>query len=89
MFPRQREQAFAKTMAALQADMDRAKGIVGEPKTCQMVFGELVRRRESTFRFGEVRTILTADPRNLVGDLFARYVRMETPKAPQALPATA
>ena len=51
MFPRQHEQTFAIAMAALERDMERAKSSVRDPKTCQMVFGELVRRRES---FGEV-----------------------------------
>ena len=89
MFPRQREQALAEAMTAQQADMARAKGSVRDPKTCQMLFGELMRRRELTFRFGEVRTILTTDAKTLVDDFFTRYVRMETPKTAQALLATA
>ena len=84
MFPRQHEQAYANAMAALQADMERAKSSVRDPKACQFVFGELVRRRESIFRFGEVRTILTEDPGNLVDALFKRYVLMETPEPPMA-----
>lgn len=83
MFPRQHEQTFAAAMAALEKDMERAKGGVSDPKTCQRVFGELVRRRESTFRFGEVRTILTDAPQVVVEELFARYVRMESPKPTQ------
>ncbi len=31
------------------------------------------------FRFGEVRTILTANPQDLAEELFARYVRLEAP----------
>lgn len=85
MFPRQHEQNFANAMAAIDNDMERAKGSVRDPKMCQRVFGEIVRRRESTFRFGEVRTILTDDPQNLVEDLFARYVRMERPTPARAL----
>lgn len=80
MFPRQHEQAFADAMAAMQFDMQRAKSSVRDPKTCHLIFGELVRRRESILRFGEVRTILTNDPRQLVEDLFRRYVQMESPK---------
>jgi len=38
------------------------------------VFQEMVRPRESIFRFGEVRTILTAEPGDLVRQLFERYV---------------
>ena len=86
MFPRQHEQTFANAMAALEKDMERAKGSVRDPKTCQMIFNEIVRRRESLFRFGEVRTILTEDPRHLGDELFSRYVRMETPKPPKQKP---
>lgn len=84
MFPRQNERAFADAMAALQTDMERAKSSVRDPKGCHLVFGELVRRRESILRFGEVRTILTGAPRQLVEELFRRYVLMETPKQPKA-----
>ncbi len=80
MFPRQNERAYAEAISAPQADMERARSGERDPKTCQLVFGELVRRRESTFRFGEVRTILTKDTQHLVNELFARYVRMETLK---------
>jgi hypothetical protein len=45
----------------------------------QFAFNESVRIRESVFRFGEVRTILTPNPQDLGEELFARYVRMETP----------
>ena len=74
MFPRQHRQTYAQAMAALQTDMDRAQSSVRDPKTCLLVFGELVRRRESIFRFGDVRTILTDDPQHLADDLFRRYV---------------
>lgn len=40
-------------------------------------FNESVRIRESVFRFGEVRTILTSRPKELNEELFRRYVRME------------
>lgn len=89
MFTRQHEETFANAIAALRKVMERAKSSVRDPKTCQMVFGEIVRHRESMFRFGEVRTILTDDPRNLVDELFARYVRMETPKPPKQKLVTA
>ena len=89
MFPRVPDENYTAALAALQTDMERAKGTVRDPKTCQLVFGELVRRRESIFRFGEVRTILTDDPRHLVDGLFARYVQMEAPKPPEASLVTA
>jgi len=66
MFPKQDAQAYTTAITALEKDMKRASGSVLDPKTCQLVFGELVRRRESIFRFGEVRTVLTADTTHLV-----------------------
>jgi hypothetical protein len=48
------------------------------------MFGELVRRRESVFRFGEIRTILTADASHVVDELFVRYVGTEVPAKPVA-----
>lgn len=89
MFPRQDEQAYLNALAALKTDMKRATESAGDPKTCKQVFGELVRRRESMFRFGEVRTILTTDAGHLVDELFSRYVRMEVPKPPVASLVTA
>lgn len=88
LFPRQHEQAYADAMAAFQSDMERAKAGARGPRTVRLVFGELARRRESILRFGEVRTILTPDPHHVVDDLFARYVRMETPASLQTLLAT-
>jgi hypothetical protein len=84
LFPRQHKQTYAQAMAALHTDMQRAQSSVRDPKTCQLVFGELVRRRESIFRFGDVRTILTNDPHHLADDLFCRYVLQEAPKQPKA-----
>lgn len=80
MFPHQDEQAFTEAIAALKIDMERAKSSVRDPRTCQLIFGELVRRRESIFRFGDVRTVLTPDPQRLADELFDRYVRMQKPK---------
>jgi hypothetical protein len=54
-----------------------------------MAFHETVRIRESVFRFGEVRTILTTKPQQLADELFARYVRMEATAGTEAELATA
>ena len=89
MFPKQGEEAYVTAIAALEKDMKRACSTVRDPKTCQLVFGELVRRRESIFRFGEVRTILTNEPQQLVEDLFQRDVLMEPRKQPKAALAKA
>jgi hypothetical protein len=76
-------------MAALQTDMERSKSSVRDPKMCHLIFSELVRRRESIFRFGEVRTILTTEPQQLVEDLFRRDVLMETCMQPKPALVTA
>ncbi len=79
IFPKQNEQAFEAALEALRLEMERVKGGAHDPKSVQFAFNESVRIRESVFRFGEVRTILTPNPQNLGDELFARYVRMETP----------
>ncbi|OYW76132.1 MAG: hypothetical protein B7Z37_10290 [Verrucomicrobia bacterium 12-59-8] len=84
LFPAQNEQAFAAGTAAMQKEMLRVKAMIRDPKTCQFAFQEAVRPRESTFRFGEARTLLTADAENLAEELFKRYVRMEA--RPQSEP---
>ncbi len=77
LFPDQNEQAFAAAAAAMRQEMMRVKAMIRDPKTCQFAFQEAVRPRESTLRFGEARTILTANAENVADELFRRYVRME------------
>ncbi|WP_395738859.1 DUF3037 domain-containing protein [Prosthecobacter sp.] len=77
LFPDQNEQAFAAGAAAMHQEMMRVKAMIRDPKTCQLAFNEAVRPRESTFRFGETRTLLTTDPQRQAEDLFRQYVRME------------
>ncbi len=84
LFPDQNEQAFAAAAAAMQQEMQRVKAMIRDPKTCQFAFQEVVRPRESTLRFGEVRTLLNAEAENLTKELFKRYVRMEA--RPQSEP---
>jgi hypothetical protein len=80
LFPNQDEAKFRDAALAMQAEMQRMKGMVRDPKTSQLAFREAVRPRESVLRFGEVRTILTQEPAALAGDLFRKYVRMEASK---------
>lgn len=77
LFPAQSEHAFAAAAAAMEQEMQRVKAMIRDPKTCQFAFLEAVRPRESTLRFGEVRTLLTTDTESLTKELFKRYVRME------------
>ena len=89
MFPRQDEQVFSSAMRAFAQEMKRVQGMANGPKACQQVFGESVRRRESMFRFGEVRTIVSDDPSHLAAELLKRFARPETPRRrePSALAA--
>lgn len=89
LFPNQNEHAFAAALGALTKEMNRLKGGARDPMGVQMAFNETVRIRESVFRFGEVRTILTANPKGLSHELFHRYVRMEGPAPSEGELATA
>ncbi len=80
LFPKQDEDRFRDAARAMQAEMERVRGMVRDPKTSQLAFLEAVRPRESVLRFGEVRTILTPEPATLTGALFRKYVMMETSK---------
>ncbi|OYV06505.1 MAG: hypothetical protein CFE26_05900 [Verrucomicrobiales bacterium VVV1] len=79
LFPKQNVQVFEASLEALRQEMERVKSGARDPKSVQHAFNESVRIRESVFRFGEVRTILTANPQTLAEELFSRYVRMEIP----------
>lgn len=89
LFPKQNPQSFAAALGALQNEMNRLKGAATDPKAVQIAFNETVRIRESVFRFGEVRTILTANPEGIAHELFHRYVRMEGPAPSEAELTTA
>jgi len=81
LFPRQNDDTFAAALEALRKDMERVQAGAHDPKSCQRAFNEVVRPRESVFRFGEVRTLLTGDPGRLADELFGRYVKMEAKAA--------
>jgi hypothetical protein len=88
LFPKQNAQVFEASLEALRQEMARVKAGASDPKSVQLAFKEAVRTRESVFRFGEVRTVLTGTPGNLAEELFARYVRMESPAVQSAPTAT-
>lgn len=79
LFPKQNEHAFQAALKSLRIEMERIKNEARDPKSVLSAFKEAVRIRESIFRFGEIRTVLTENPDHLGGELFARYVRMEEP----------
>jgi len=84
LFPEYDAAVFAATVEAMGKEVKRISGRIRGPKDCQLSFNELVRPRENTFRFGEVRTILTKDPEKLSDELFCRYVLMKS-AAPQTV----
>lgn len=63
--------------AAMKRELERVRAMVndtGDPKAVLRSFKELVRPRESSFRFGEIRTTSTQYPGALAGQLFDFYV---------------
>lgn len=77
-FPELDKAQFLAARKAVEAEFDRVQKLVVERKDAVMsrhVFRELVRPRESIFRFGEIRTILTGGPAALADELFDRYVQ--------------
>lgn len=83
-FPYQDVGQYEAAFESFYAEMKRRKGIAYTPKTIQIAFKETVRIRESVFRFGEPRTIMTDNPKELVDKLYARYVEMKTPEQEEA-----
>lgn len=77
LFPEQEESEYKESVEMLIQEVERVKRGIRDPKTCQFAFNELVRPRENTFRFGEVRTVLTTAPEILDDELFRRYVLKE------------
>lgn len=84
LFPEQDEREYKESVEMLIQEVDRVKRGIHDPKTCKFAFNELVRPRENTFRFGEVRTVLTTAPETLDDELFRRYVLKES-AVPQAV----
>jgi hypothetical protein len=84
-FPEIDEAQFRYGRAAIAAEIRRMERLHSAPELAPRVerergrelFLELVRPREAVFRFGEIRTILTTDPRGVVHELFERYVERQ------------
>lgn len=87
-FPGQKETAFKENLASMRREFERVKEMTAgssDPTSCMLLFREVVRPRESIFRFGEIRTIATSNPASLSSELFKRYVRMESEELSQAV----
>jgi hypothetical protein len=77
LFPAYDPAAYKLAVEAMGKEVKRISGRVRGPKDCQLAFNELVRPRESTLRFGEVKTLLSDDAQNVAEELFQRYFRGE------------
>lgn len=75
-FPELNRAAFKAARDAMACEMERVQLMVRQSSAepGRRAFRELVRPRESVFRFGETRTILTDTLRELPDRLFAQYV---------------
>ncbi len=77
-FPELNRDAFHAARHAMEVEIRRMKDLILKEKDRELgrrLFRELVRPRETVFRFGEIRTILTDEPKNLAGNLFDQHVR--------------
>lgn len=76
-FPELDQKAFAGARAAMVAEMERVRQLItheADRELGRRVFRELVRPRETVFRFGELRTILATDPAEVTERLFEQYI---------------
>ena len=79
-FPESDARVFEEAQRFLQAECERVKVLLCDPRAglddaARLgVFRELVKPRESLLRFGEIGTAMAADPAKLIETLFERYV---------------
>jgi len=82
-FPELDGTRFRLARAAFRKEMQRVRHLLLEPQRALDdqerlgVFRELVRPRESVFRFAEVSTVLADDPAAKLDELFQRYVHRQ------------
>jgi hypothetical protein len=77
-FPELEKDAFKTAQDAIWTELERVRAQMqnlGENDLKRRVFRELVRPRESIFRFSDTKTALTDDSRALLDTLFGQYVR--------------
>jgi hypothetical protein len=77
-FPELVKDQFKLAQEAIWQELERVQdlmGTIGQGELKRRVFRELIRPRESIFRFSEVKTVLTDDPEKLVTTLFGQHVR--------------
>ena len=80
-FPELSRDPFKRALEAIATDLHRVReqvnGTFGpaQSELGRRVFREVVRVRESIFRFSEVKTVLTRDPEECLEYLFSSYVQ--------------
>lgn len=82
-FPELDREAFMGARRAIVEELARVGRVIageGDVEIGRRIYRELVRGREAVFRFGEVRTVLTDDPKTLAERLFAQYVNRQFAK---------
>lgn len=76
-FPELDRESYKTARQAFIEEIKRVRNVIIHEKDVALgrkVFQELVRPRETVFRFGEIRTALTVEPAKLTEQLFAQYV---------------
>lgn len=76
MFPDQGKETYRAGIEAVRQEVLRIKNQMRDPQSVLRAFGELIRPRETTFRFSDVRSAMTENPHEFCDELFRRYVRM-------------
>jgi len=82
-FPEEYGAGFEAAKTALRREFERVQALIArarDPKAGLLAFQELVRPRESIFRFSEPRTIMVEDSRQVADKLFDRFVRRASVK---------
>lgn len=82
-FPELNQEAFRGARRAIAEELDRVGRMIETEQDLEMgrrIYRELVRVREAVFRFGEIRTVMTDDPKTLADRLFAQYVNRQFAK---------
>ena len=76
-FPELDREAFRATRDGIADELERVMKLIKKTPDRELgrrIFRDVVRPRESVFRFGEIRTIMTTDVAGLTESLFGQYV---------------
>jgi hypothetical protein len=77
-FPTVAAEEYLRHRAAMFAELERVGALIQvtpDQRVAKSIFQELVRPRESVFRFGEMRTAATDDPAELLQRLCEQHVK--------------